>query len=139
MKSTEYPALFADVKTIAVHGMSRAANKPSHTVPLYMHEQGYKLFPINPYADEILGLKVYRNLLDIPERIDLLNVFRPSHQVKAVVEEALERRRLRGDIDTIWLQLGIMNDEARDMAEAAGIAFVQNRCIYVEHLHAVPG
>ena len=119
--------------TIAVYGMSRDAWKPAHTVPGYMLNQGYIVIPVNPYADRIFGRKSYPDLKSVPDHIDLLNVFRPSGKVLPVVEEAVERRRERGDIHAIWLQLGIVNEEARALAQDAGILFVQNRCIYVDH------
>ncbi len=137
MPTSDLKKLFSEVKNIAVWGMSRAANKPSHTVPRYMLEQGYKIIPINPYADEILGQKAYKSLLDVPDRIDLVNVFRLSQLVPPVVDEALERRAQRGDIDWIWLQLGISNEESRLKAESAGVKFLQNRCIYVDHMQVM--
>ncbi|MFH1081544.1 MAG: CoA-binding protein, partial [Pseudomonadota bacterium] len=81
----------------------------------------------------MLGRAVYHRLDDIPENIDVLQVFRPSPEVPSVAQEALERRRKKGDIHVIWLQLGIKSEAAREMAESAGILFVQDKCMYVEH------
>jgi predicted CoA-binding protein len=122
-------------KNIAVYGMSANAAKPSHTVPMFMHKQGYNIFPINPTADEIGSLKVYRKLIDIPEHIDILNVFRPSEEALDVVKEAVERKHLKGDIRLIWLQLGIENEEAKALALKNDIAFIQNKCMYVEYIN----
>lgn len=119
--------------TIAVCGMSRHEAKPAHYVPAYMATQGYIVIPVNPFADTILGLQSYASLLDIPQQIDVVNVFRPSEQAEDVVREIVQRKKERGDIALIWLQLGIINEAARELAEANGIAFVQNQCLYVEY------
>lgn len=124
--------------TIAVYGMSRHEAKPAHSVPAYMATQGYTIIPVNPFVADILGAQSYASLLDIPERIDILNVFRPSEDAGDVVREAVLRKKERGDIALIWLQLGITNNEARVLAEENDIVFVQNQCLYVEYLrHAI--
>ena len=125
-------------KTIAVYGMSTNPSKPAHTVPVYLKSKGYRVLPINPGAEEIAGEKCYRTLRDVEDRIDVLEVFRPSEQALEVVKEAVERRKVKGDIDTIWLQLGIRNDEAKRLAEREGITFVQDKCMYVEHGRLFP-
>lgn len=119
--------------TIAVYGMSRDSWKPAHTVPSYLMRQGYTVVPINPFTEEILGEKSYPDLESVPHTIDILNVFRPSEQALGIVEEAVRRKQDKGDISVIWLQLGIVNSKAKELAEAHGITFVQNRCIYVDH------
>lgn len=125
--------VFTKYKNIAVYGMSKSPTKPSHTVPAYLQTQGYTIIPINPTADEILGLTCYSNIMDVEETIDVLEVFRPSEKVPAVVEEAVERRKQRGDIAVIWLQDGIYHDEAKKRAEQAGIAVIQDRCMFRDH------
>ncbi len=125
--------IFKKYKSIAVYGMSKNREKPAHTVPAWLLLQGYEIIPINPSAEEILSRKCYPNLKAVEETIDILNVFRPSDAAPGVVREAIERRRKRGDIDVIWLQEGIINDEARRLAEKAGIIFVQDRCMYKEY------
>jgi uncharacterized protein len=125
--------IFEKYKTIAVFGMSTNEAKPSHYVPVFLLNHGYNIIPINPVASEIAGQKVSKNILDIPENIDILNVFRPSNQVLEVVEEAVERKKARGDIDLIWLQEGIVNDEAKKLAEANGIEFIQDKCMLKEY------
>ncbi|MCP3677172.1 MAG: CoA-binding protein, partial [Deltaproteobacteria bacterium] len=87
----------------------------------------------NPLAEEILNRKCYPDLKAVEETIDILEVFRPFEEAAGVVREAVERRRERGDIAVIWLQEGIMNDEAQRLAEEAGITFVQDRCMYKEY------
>jgi len=128
-----FKEIFDNYKTIAVYGMSTNEAKPSHHVPAFLLEQGYNIIPVNPVADEIAGQKVYKNLFDIPEQIDVLNVFRPSAQALEVVQEAVERKKIKGDIKLIWLQEGIINDEAKKLAEENGIEFIQDKCMYKEY------
>ncbi|MFH1052699.1 MAG: CoA-binding protein [bacterium] len=125
--------IFEKYKTIAVFGMSTNDVKPSHYVPAFLLSQGYNIIPVNPGAKEIAGQKSYKNILDIEDDIDILNVFRPSGQVLEIVEEAVERKKQRGDIDLIWLQEGIMNDEAKKLAESHGIEFIQDKCMFKEY------
>ena len=125
--STDPKALLERTNTIAVVGMSRQAHKEAHRIPAQMQMAGYRIIPVNPIADELLGEKVYRSLVDIPEPVDLVNVFRPSAQTPDVVRQAVAIGA-RG----VWLQLGIASDESRQIAEEAGIDYVENRCIAVE-------
>jgi hypothetical protein len=125
--------IFKKYKTIAVYGMSKNREKPAHTVPAYLLLQGYTIIPINPSAEEILNRKCYPTMKAVEETIDILEVFRPSDEAPDIVREAVERKRERGDIAVIWLQEGIINDVARRLAEEAGIAFVQDRCMYKEY------
>jgi hypothetical protein len=125
--------IFKKYKSIAVYGMSKNREKPAHTVPAYLLLQGYEIIPINPSAEEILNRKCYPDLKAVEETIDILNVFRPSDAAPGVVREAVERKKERGDISVVWLQEGIISDEARRLAEEAGITFVQDRCMYKEY------
>lgn len=125
--------IFENHRTIAVVGMSRHPDKPAHYVPVYLEERGYTIYPVNPTVDEIDGRKSYPSLLDVPGDIDIVDVFRRSEDALAVVEEAVRRHQERGDVRVIWLQLGIVNEAARQLAEAAGITFIQNRCMYADH------
>lgn len=120
-------------KKIAYYGISTNPDKPAYRVPAFMQSQGYEVIPINPHADEILGKKVYRNLMDVEEEIEILDVFRPSDQTVQVVKEAIERNKANGDIKVIWLQLGIMNEEAKKLAEEHGFIFVQDKCLHIEY------
>jgi uncharacterized protein len=130
--------IFTRYRSIAVYGMSQSEEKPAHHVPVFLLSQGYVIIPVNPSADYISGLKAYACLRDIPERIDVLEIFRPSAQVPDVVREALERRQERGDIAVIWLQDGIYHEEARKRAEQAGITVIQDRCMMREHKRLMP-
>ena len=119
--------------TIAVYGMSTNPGKPAHSVPLFLQSKGYTIIPIHPAVKTIAGCRCYSNLRDIEQRVDILEVFRPSDQALDIVKEAIERRKEKGDIDIIWLQLGIENKEAQHMAEKEGITFIQNRCMKMEY------
>src|SRR5574340_1295912 len=126
--------ILTEAKIIAVYGMSRDETKTAHVIPIQMGSFGYRIIPINPTAQEILGLKVYPTLADVKEKIDILDVFRPSAEAVDVVKQAIKRHREVGDIKVIWLQEGISNDEAKHLAEQAGIDFVQDTCIFKAYL-----
>jgi len=125
--------IFTKYSTIAVYGMSKNPAKPSFTIPMFFFDLGYTIFPINPTAEEIEGIKVYRNLIDIPEMIDILNVFRPAEEAVKIVKEAIQRKEMFGDIKLIWLQLDIYNDEAKALAEQNNIDFIQDKCMFMEY------
>ncbi|MCX6155928.1 MAG: CoA-binding protein [Candidatus Kapabacteria bacterium] len=127
--------IFDNYKSIAVVGMSKNATKPSNSVPVFMKNQGYNIIPVNPSADEIEGMKCWSALADVPEKIDIVNVFRPSDAALEVVKEAVQRKISNGDISAIWLQEGIINDEAKALAEANSIEFIQNKCMYKEYVN----
>jgi predicted CoA-binding protein len=112
---------------IAVVGASRHPHKAAHSVPAQMRMAGYRVIPVNPFADRLFGERVYRRLSDIPEPVDVVNVFRPSDQAPEVVREAVAI-----GAKAVWLQLGISSAEARAIAEETGIDYVENRCIAVE-------
>ena len=115
-------------KKIAVVGMSRHSNKAAHFVPKYLSEQGYDITPINPIADEILGKKSFPTVSSVVGHIDIVDVFRPSDQVLQVVQEAIKKKP-----KVIWLQEGIHNLEAEELARKHGIKIVYNRCMLAEH------
>ncbi len=125
--------IFQNYRTIAVVGMSKNSEKASNYVPMFLKEKGYNIIPINPTAEEIDAMKCYTSISEIPEKIEILNVFRLSEQAYAVVEEAIVRKKEKGDIDVIWLQEGIINDRARELAESNGVHFVQNKCMLKEY------
>ena len=122
-----------DADTIAVVGCSTTAGKAAHDVPKYLQEHGYRIVPINPFADEILGQRAYDSLADVEAEIDLVDVFRPSEETPGVVEDVIARHEARGDAGAVWLQLGIASDEAAELAAEASLDFVQDRCIKIEH------
>src|ERR1700730_984051 len=117
-------------RTIAVIGLSEVPAKPSHYVSEYMQRHGYKIYPINPSIQSVLGEKSYTSLADLPIKPDIVNVFRLPKFIPAIVEEIL-----RLGLPNLWVQLGIINLEAATRAEAGGIHVVMDRCIMVEHRH----
>ena len=125
--------VFDKMKTIAVYGMSTNIAKAAHTVPGYLLKRGYNIIPINPNAETILKQKVYRNLMEIPDKIDIVNIFRPEEEALTIVKEAIERKKAKGDIKLIWLQLGLKNAEAKQLAKENGIDYIEDKCIYIEH------
>jgi len=118
-----------DLETVAVVGCSTTPGKAAHDVPAYLREHGYDVIPVNPYADEVFGRTAYDSLADVGEAVDVVDVFRPSEEVAGIVDEAVER----GDVEAVWLQLDITDDEAAARAEDAGLRVVQDKCMKVEH------
>jgi hypothetical protein len=122
---------------VAVVGCSSTPGKAAHDIPAYLQSHGYDVIPVNPFSEEILGRRAYDSLAAVEESVDLVNVFRPSDEVAAVVDQTLERLADRGDVSAVWLQSGIRDDEAAARAESAGLRFVQDRCMKVEHRRLV--
>ncbi len=120
-------------KQVAVYGMSTNSAKPANYVPVFIHSQGYNVVAINPNTNQIGIIKSYSSIADVEEKIEILNVFRRSEFCLDVVKEAVERKKIKGDIDIIWLQEGIINDEAKQLAEENGIVFIQDRCMLKEY------
>lgn len=116
------------LKNVAVIGMSKNQEKAAHYVPKYLLQNGYNILPVNPTADEILEKKCYASVSDVPELIDIVDVFRPSDQVLPVVQEAIKKKP-----KVIWLQEGIHNVEAEELARKEGIKIIFNRCMLAEH------
>ena len=115
-------------KTIAVVGLSPKPERASYRVAEYMQQHGYRIIPVYPRGETILGERVYARLEDIPEPVDLVDVFRRSEDTPPVAESAA-----RIHAKALWLQLGIANSEAETIAKSAGLDFVQDRCIKIEH------
>ncbi|MGI0048118.1 MAG: CoA-binding protein [Nitrososphaera sp.] len=120
---------FYDLKNIAVVGMSKNEGKNAHYVPKYLIGLGYNVIPVNPTAGEIQGRKSYPAISSVPEKIDIVDIFRPSEDVPAVVQDALKK----DGIKVIWMQEGIYSEEAERMAREKGIEVVYNRCMLAEH------
>jgi len=115
--------------TIAVVGCSTTPGKAAHDIPAYMQRHGYRIIPVNPFADEVLGEPAYGSLADVEETIDIVDVFRPSEEVAEIVDAVLDRE----DVHVVWTQLGIRDDGAASRAREAGVQVVQDRCLKVEH------
>lgn len=120
--------ILSEAKTIATVGFSRRETKPSHYVPRYLMNHGYKVIPVNPHADEVAGEKAYPDLESIPVAVDLVQLFRPSDRVAPYVKAAIEI-----GAKYIWMQQGIANEQAARVAREAGLKVVMDRCAMVEH------
>jgi predicted CoA-binding protein len=124
-----------DYDTVAVVGCSTTPGKAAHDIPAYLQRHGYRIVPVNPFADEILDETAYDSLADVPDSIDIdvVNVFRPSEEAGGIVDSAIERANRLDDVSAVWLQLDITDNEAGERAADAGLDFVQDKCMKVEH------
>ncbi len=125
----EIKAIFNDVKTIAVMGLSPDSTKDSYRVAEYLKNAGYTIIPVYPKEETILGEKVYRSLAEIPCAVDMVNIFRKPDALNPIADACIQR----GDVKVFWAQKGIVNNEAAEKAKAAGMRVVQNHCTMVEH------
>jgi len=125
----EMKKYFQEVKSIAVLGCSPNPTKASNRVAEYLRDAGYKMIPVYPKEETILGQKVYRSLADIDEPVDMVVVFRKPAALDAIADAVIER----GDVKVYWTQLGLVNNDAANKIKEAGIAVVQNYCAMVEH------
>ncbi|MEO5694044.1 MAG: CoA-binding protein [Usitatibacter sp.] len=115
-------------KTLAVVGLSAQWHRPSYFAAKYMQEHGYRIIPVNPMYDSILGEKCYKSLRDIPDRVEIVDCFRKPAEIPALADDAIAI-----GAKVLWMQLGVQNEEARARAEAAGLEVVDNRCVKIEH------
>jgi hypothetical protein len=120
--------LLKHAKTIAVVGLSSSPLRPSHGVAAYMQSQGYRIIPVNPNIEESLGQQAYPSLLAVPEKIDIVDIFRRSDALAEVVDQAIQLK-----VPAIWMQEGVIDEKAAEKARQAGIFVVMDRCILVEH------
>jgi predicted CoA-binding protein len=137
LSRNEIKEILTKYKTIAVIGLSRERDKDSHRVSEYLKKHGFHIIPVNPFADEILGEKSYKNLLDIPPEIqktvEVVDIFRPSKDVPLIVEQAIKLKAMFGKPYVVWMQLGIVNEQAVEMAKKAGLTVVMDKCMMIEH------
>jgi uncharacterized protein len=127
MNDTQVAELLREAKTIAVIGLSSNRMRASFGVARFLQRQGYRIIPVNPNETEILGERAYACLRDVPDDVDIVNIFRRSEKVPGVIDDALQKRTR-----CIWMQEGVINDTAAQRAESAGIPVVMNRCILKE-------
>jgi uncharacterized protein len=120
--------LLEHAKTIAVVGLSDSPLRPSHGVSAYMQTQGYRIIPVNPNIRESLGEKSWRSLAEVPEKIDIVNIFRRPQFVEEIVDQAIKLK-----IPAVWMQEEVINERAAEKARQAGIFVVMDRCILKEH------
>jgi len=114
---------------VAVVGLSPNPNRPSYRVASYLKEQGYRIIPVNPKAKEMLGETCYPDLASIPESVDVVDIFRRSDEVLAIIEEAIKIRA-----KAVWMQEGVINEQAAARARGAGLLVVMDRCMLKEHM-----
>lgn len=122
--------IYAETRTIAVVGVSADPSKAAHEIPRYLQEQGYRILPVNPRGGEILGERVFQTLAEIDVPVDVVDVFRPAAEAPEIARQAIAI-----GAKVLWLQLGIESEEARQLAEAAGLTVIMNRCMGATHAH----
>jgi predicted CoA-binding protein len=124
-------------KTVAVVGLSREPDKDSHRVSVYLKKHGFHIIPLNPFADEFLGEKSYKSLLDVPvevqETIDVVDIFRPPKDVPLIMEQAVKLKEMYGKPHVVWMQLGIVNEQTAEVAKKAGLTVVMDKCMMQKH------
>ena len=139
LSQKEIEEILHKYKVIAVVGLSRDKDKPSYKVSEFMKSHGYRIVPVNPFVDEVLGEKSYKSLMDIPveiqKEIEIVDIFRRPDDVPPIVEQVIKLKVANGKPYVIWMQLGIVNEAAAEIARKAGLAVVMDRCIMVEHRH----
>lgn len=120
---------------IAVIGCSKKEGRPSCRIARYMQKKGYRILPVHPDYDEVLGEKVYDTVYDIPENIEvhIVDIFRRSEFTADMVDQVIKRKELTGQEPVVWTQLTVSSDEAKKKAEDAGLTYVENKCLYIEH------
>ena len=124
----ELRQILATTRTIAVVGLSDKPDRPSHAVVAYLQQQGYRIIPVNPNLAEVLGKKAYPSVRDIPEPVDVVDIFRRAEDVPPIVEDAIAK-----GAKVVWMQLGIINEVAAARADAAGLKVVMDTCMEVTH------
>ncbi len=129
--------IIMESRVIAIVGLSKEPEKDSYRVSAYLQQHGYRIIPVNPFADEVLGEKSYPSLLDIPpeiqKTIDIVDVFRKAKDVPPIVEQAIKLKSLFGKPLVVWMQLGIVNEQAAEAARRAGLVVVMDKCLMVDH------
>jgi predicted CoA-binding protein len=133
LPDSEILNILRSVKVVAVVGISRDPSKPAHYVPKFLKEKGYRIVPVNPFADEVLGEKAYKSLEEIPFKVDVVNVFRPSGDVLPIAEQAI------GKAEVLWMQEGVYSREAAEKARSSGLKVVWNRCMMKEYVRLIGG
>jgi uncharacterized protein len=128
MSNPDPETIVKEAETVAVVGLSNDPEKYSHEVGSYLKEQGYRIIPVNPTEEEVIGERAYDTVDQIPERIDVVDVFLPPEKTSEIAEDAV-----RAEAKALWLQEGIENAEARRIAEEGGLAYVEDRCMRKTH------
>ena len=142
MAKDDVKEILAKYRTVAVVGLSRDPSKDSQKVAEYLQGQGFRIIPVNPTTDEVLGEKSYKSLLEIPteiqKAIEIVDIFRLSADVQPIVAQAVKLKERYDKPYVVWMQLGIINEKAAETAREAGITVVMNRCMMQEHRKLFP-
>ena len=125
--------ILREAKTIAIVGLSPKAGRPSYEVAHYLQQQGYRIIPVNPTADRVLGERSYPDLKSVPEKVDVVDIFRRAEDVPPIVEDAVQI-----GAKAVWMQEGIVNEAAADWARETGLEVVMDRCMLKEHRRLLP-
>lgn len=137
MGQDEMRGILTKYRTVAVVGLSRDPSKDSYRVSEYLKNHGFRIIPVNPTADEILGEKSYKSLLDTPaemqKTLEVIDIFRPSAEVMPIVEQAIQLKKKYGVPYVVWMQLGIINEQAAEKARKAGLMVVMDKCMMQQH------
>ena len=133
LSGEEIESILKKYKTIAIVGLSWNPAKESYKVAKYLKNEGYRIIPINPYAEIILGEECYKSLLDVPDTIEIVNIFRSAKDVLPTIDQAIELKKKLGNPRVVWMQLGIVNEKAARRARNADLTVVMDRCIMTEH------
>ena len=137
MSRNETKEILTKYKTVAVVGLSRKPEKDSYRVSAYLKKHGFRIIPVNPFTDKVLGEKSYESLLGIPSEIqktiEVVDIFRPVKDVPLIVEQAIKLKKRNGKPHVVWMQLGIVNEKAAEAATKAGLTVVMNKCMMIEH------
>jgi len=128
-------------KTVAVVGLSKDPSKDSYRVAEYLKNHDFHIIPVNPFAEEILGEKSYKSLSNIPvniqKTVEIVDIFRPSADVLPIVEQAIQLKKMHGVPHVVWMQLGIINEQAAEKARKAGLTVIMDKCMMQEHLRLI--
>lgn len=137
MSQNQIKDILKRYKVIAVVGLSKEPEKDSHKVSAYLKQHGYRIIPINPFVDEVLGEKSYPSLLEIPSEIqktiEIVDIFRPAKDAPPIVEQAIKLKQTYGKPFVVWMQLGIVNEQAAEAARRSGLIVVMDKCLMDEH------
>ena len=127
--------ILKNTQNIAIIGASNNKSKSAHRIPKYLQDVGYNVIPVNPNSENVLGVKTYKSISDIPQnvKVDIINIFRPSKDINTLLPAILKRIKEVKDVKLIWLQEGIHSKEAKELAKENNIEFIQGICIYKVH------
>jgi predicted CoA-binding protein len=130
-------AILSKYRNVAVVGLSSDPTRPSYVVAEYLKDHGFRVFPVNPFVTEVLGEKSYKSLLEMPveiqKTVEVVDVFRRSEDVPSIIEQAVQMKKQYGVLRALWMQLGVINEPAAELARKAGLIVVMDRCMKQEH------